>query len=115
MNWGIILAIGSIALFVIILVILLVIATNRDKKIMNEGIEAHSIVCRVEKKWKDGRSYYNAYVKYIGDDNLEHEALLSAKINFPYGRKIKIKYLPPKYDYAVFLSQELEQGEKNEL
>lgn len=84
---------------------------------MNEGIEIDSIVCRVEEKWDidSHKRYYNAYVKYIGDDNLEHEALLNVRNNFPYGRKVKIKYLPTKYDYAIFLSQELEQGEKNEL
>lgn len=85
------------------------------KKIYNEGIEANSVVSKIERNYdtNNHRYYYLAYVKYIGDDNIEHEALLNVKTNFPYGRKIKIKYLPPKYDYVVFVSQELDEGEIN--
>ena len=55
----------------------------------------------------ENTTIYRCYVKYFGDDNLEHEATLNANLNAPIGRKIRIKYMPGKYDYVVFVSQEL--------
>lgn len=113
MNWIIILLI--VLVFISIICTVIYMAIKHEKKIYNEGIEANSVVSKIERNYdtNNHRYYYLAYVKYIGDDNIEHEALLNVKTNFPYGRKIKIKYLPPKYDYAVFVSQELDEGEIN--
>ena len=117
MSTSSILIIGSVLLFIIIFTILWVIASNNEKKILKEGIKVDSTVCRVIEDWdpNDHRRYYRSFVKYIGNDNLEHEALISARCNLPYGRKVKIKYLPPKYDYAIFISQELEGSDNNEI
>lgn len=94
--------------FVIFVVILIKIAMKREKEIYDNGIEVESLVSKVERYLdSDGDTRYRCYVKYRGDDCLEHEGLLNVRTNLPIGRKVQIKYLPNKYDTVVFVSQEL--------
>lgn len=117
-NTPIILMIGFIVGFLILTGILIRYATKKEKQIYEEGIEVDSVVSRIESRMRShhgtGHTYhcyvthtYYCYVTFTGNDGNEHEALLNLRSNLPIGRKVKIKYLPPKYDQAVFISQEL--------
>lgn len=102
-----------IVVFVIVIIAVIVIAINvamkKEKQIYQEGIEVDSVVSRSESYFdRDHDMRYRCFVKYVGDDNLEHEAILNVHTNLPVGRKVKIRFLPGKYDEAVFVSQELE-------
>ena len=116
MNLYIVFLLIALSVLIVVLVVgLTIYAINKEKKIMTEGIEVDSIISRIEEtynEYNDFKRSYRAYVKYVGNDNMEHEALLNVSNNFPYGRKIRIKYLPPEYDFAIFVSQELEECEK---
>lgn len=100
------------AVFIIVFISIIVIAINvalkKEKQIYQEGIEVDSVVNKVEHYYYDHDLRYRCYVKYIGDDNLEHNALLNVRSNLPIGRKVRIKFLPGKYDEAVFVSQEID-------
>lgn len=83
-------------------------AARREKEIYENGYEVDAVVFKVETSYDHDshrRSYY-PYVKYIGDDGHEHEARVNVCTNFPYGRRMRVKYLPSRYDYVVFVSQE---------
>lgn len=109
-NVPVILMIGFAVSFLILAGILIKYALKKEKAIYQNGIETDSVVSRVDYRLTgnrgSGRHYY-CYVTFTGDDGLEHEALLNLASNLPIGRKVRIKYLPPKYDQAVFISQEL--------
>ncbi len=96
--------------FLVLAGILIRIAYKKEKGIYENGIEVDSVVSRVDYRLNGNRGsgrYYYCYVTFTGNDGLEHEALLNVASNLPIGRKVRIKYLPPKYDQAVFISQEL--------
>jgi len=96
-------------LVAIIIITIIVIAVKKEKEIYKNGIETDSYVVKVDqRKDHDHITRYHCYVKYLGDDNMEHEALLNASLDAPIGRKVKIKFLSGKYDYVVFISQEIE-------
>lgn len=106
----------NVTLFITIFVFLLIVsivfityAVKKEKEIYKNGIEADSVVVKVEQhKDNDHITRYHCYVKYLGDDNMEHEALLNVSLDVPIGRKVKIKFLSGKYDHVVFVSQEIE-------
>ena len=109
-NTPVILMIGFTVGFLILTGILIRYATKKEKQIYEKGIEVDSVVSRIESRMRSHHSTghtYHCYVKFTGNDGNEHEALLNLCSNLPIGRKVKIKYLPPKYDQAVFVSQEL--------
>lgn len=111
----IVLIIVSIAI-ILFMIIIINIALKREKEIEVKGIETDAIVSKVEYDVEYQR--YTAYVKYIGDDEKEHEAIINVATNFPYGRKIRIKFLPGKYSYVIFVSQQLDQNcmeDRNEV
>lgn len=97
-------------MFFCLVSVLVKTALKNEKNIYQNGIETDSVVSRVDYRLNgnrgSGRHYY-CYVTFTGNDGLEHEALLNLSSNLPIGRKVKIKYLPPQYDKAVFVSQEL--------
>lgn len=99
-----------IFIFLILIACLIGINLKKEKEINENGIESDSTVCKIEIRYKHNiqRFHYSPYVKYIGDDGNEHEARLNVSSNFPYGKKIRIKYLPGKYDYVIFVSQQIE-------
>ncbi len=98
--WVIIMAIFSI--------IGIIYAIRREKKIYKYGIEVEAVVTSVF-KWKitegtrKGRIEYNTSVEYVGDDNQKHEATLNCNAHFSKGTKLKVKYLPGKYNYVVLI------------
>ena len=102
--------IACMAVFLIIVKILIKTAVDAENKIREEGLFEDAVVHHVDSKLSDNPSghSYNAYVSYIGNDGLEHIGLLNVRSNFPTGRRMKIQYLPGKYDSVVFISQELE-------
>lgn len=81
-------------------------ALLHEKEIQEDGLVADAIVVRCESTLSDGRRRYSPYVRYVAGGE-EHEAALNLRSNLPIGRKLKIKYVPGKWDYVVFVSQEL--------
>ena len=102
-----------LVVFIIIIIAIIAIAINaaikKEKQVYQEGIEVDSVVTRSESYFEtDHDLRYRSFVKYVGDDNLEHEAILNVRTNLPIGRKIIIRFLPGKYDEVVFISQEIQ-------
>lgn len=96
-------------LFAVFFIAIVAIAVKKEKNIYANGIETDSVVVRVEHYFnRDHDSRYRCYVRYIGDDFLDHEGLLNVRTDLPVGRKVRIKYLSGKYDSVVFISQEIE-------
>ena len=93
--------------FMILVGILIGSAVKKERKIHENGIEVDSVVVRNESRLRDGSRRYTSFVKFMGDDGTEHECSLNYSGHMPIGRKVRIKYLPGKYDYVVFVSQEL--------
>lgn len=83
-------------------------ATKRENEVYSDGIEVDSIVSRSGHYIKFGETKYRTFIKYMGDDGIEHEGRLNAATDLPVGRKVRIRYLPGKYDEVVFVSQELD-------
>lgn len=107
MNMTLFLTIFGIVAIMFIFII--VIAIKKEKQIYQNGIETNGVVDKVEQYYdRNHNSRYRCYIKYIGDDNLEHLGLLNVRTNLPYGRKVKIKYVSGKYNEVVFVSQEIE-------
>lgn len=77
--------------------------SKREKNIEINGIEVEATVTKVTK----ARRFYTSYVTYIGDDNNEHEAvIINISKNFPYGKKLRIKFLPGKYKNCIVVLDE---------
>lgn len=106
---GIILTIVSILIvFLTVIITAVMIAGEKEKNIYENGLEVESIVVRCEHYFtSDHDSRYHCYVKYEGNDGLYHEGLLNVRTDLPVGRKIRIRYLPEKYNEVVFVSQKL--------
>lgn len=95
---------------VIVVVVIVAVVLSKEKKIEKYGIEADAVVTKVYARRNSDRLAgfdYFPYVGYIGDDNQKHEARLNCNFNPPIGRKMRVKYLPGKYDYVIFISQEI--------
>lgn len=90
----------------IVIAVLLRSAILRERELQNHGILADAVVVRCESRRSDGHTRYTPYVRYYVDGQ-EHEAVVNVSSNFPVGRKMKIKYIPEKWDYVAFVSQEL--------
>ena len=97
--------------FVSLVAVLIKAATKREQAIYEDGLEVESEVVRVDTKLSDGtashRRHY-CYVQYMGKDGQYHEGLLNLCSDLPVGRKVRIRYLPGRYDEVVFVSQEIE-------
>lgn len=108
-TMSIILLVVFIIVIIAVIAIAISAAIKKEKQIYQEGIEVDSVVSRSESYFnRDHDVRYRSFVKYVGNDNLEHEAILNVRTDLPVGRKVRIKYLPGKYDEAVFVSQEIE-------
>lgn len=81
-------------------------ALRQEKELQENGIVADAVVVRCESRLDDGRRRYSPYVRYVAGGE-EHEAALNLRSNLPIGRKLKIKYVPGKWDYVALVSQEL--------
>ena len=90
----------------IVMTVLLRKALRLERELQENGIVADAVVVRCESRRSDGRIRYSPYVRYVAG-GVEHEAALNLRSNLPIGRKLKIKYLPGKWDYVAFVSQEL--------
>lgn len=94
----------------IIIFILIHINLKQEKNIEEHGIEVDAVVTKVTDNYDPDTSVrtYITFVKFMGDDNNEHEArLINVSKSFPYGRKMKIKFLPGNYKYCLFISQQI--------
>lgn len=83
-------------------------ATKKEDEVYSKGIEVDSTVSRSESYLQYGNHKYRTFVKFIGDDDVEHEGRINVATNLPAGRKVRIRYLPGQYDEVVFVSQELD-------
>lgn len=109
MTTIIITSIFIIIVFLTIVITAIKIAIKKEKNIYMNGIEVDSEVVKCE-HYFDGNhdSRYRCYVKYVGNDGLDYEGLLNVQTTLPIGRKVRVKYLPEKYNEVVFVSQEIE-------
>lgn len=95
--------------FLTIVITAIKIASKKETEIYTNGIEVDSIVVKCEQYYdRDHDSRHRCYVTYVGNDNMEHEGLLNVRTTLPIGRKVRVKYVPGKYDTVVFVSQEIE-------
>lgn len=103
---------GLVAMLVIgiplavVMAVLIRKALLRERELQEDGLVADAVVVRCESHLSDGHRRYSPYVKYVAGGE-EHEAALNLRSNLPIGRKLKIKYVPGKWDYVAFVSQEL--------
>lgn len=98
------------AIFLAIVIPLIIVTLKREKEIYENGLEADGVVSRVESRMariRNGLEYF-PYIRYVGDDGQEHEGLLNVSVQFKIGRKMRIKYLPGRYDEVRFISQEFD-------
>lgn len=97
-----------IIIFLLLSILVIRMAIKKEQNIYENGLEVWGEVSRCEHSLDhDLDSRYHSYIKYIGNDALEHEGLLNVRTNLPIGRKIKVKYIPQKYEEVVFVCQEL--------
>lgn len=87
-------------------------AYDREMNVYNNGIEADSIVIRVEAKGSGTEKRYHSFVKYVDENGEKHEGCLNVRSHFPIGREIRIKYIPGKFENVVFVSQNLDTPRK---
>ena len=82
---------------------------NFEKNMEVNGIETDAVVSKVILSDRDINSKrFDTYVSFTGDDKNMHEGrLINVSFNFPVGRKMRIKYLPGKYDLCILVSQEV--------
>ena len=88
----------------IIIISIILFMLKREKNIEKNGIEVDAVVTKVTDSYdNDSRiRIYTSYVKYIGDDNNEHESkIINISTNYSYGKKLKVKFLPGKYKYCI--------------
>ena len=63
-----------VIVFVFLVLVLIKAASNQEKKIYENGLEADSVVSKVERHLdSDHGTRYNCYVKYTGNDGIERE------------------------------------------
>jgi competence protein ComGC len=89
-----------IAAFIIMVVLTVKRAKKKTDEIEKKGYKTDATVVRSNRE-------EGTYVEYRGDDGVSHTALLSIGGTIPVGRRVIVKYRPPKYDYVIFVSQEL--------
>lgn len=97
------------AVIIIVAIIAYKAAVRQNAEIQQNGICVDSVVVSNE-RYKD---YYRTVVRFTGDDNQEHDCVLSYRGGMPVGRKVKIQYIPGKYDNVLFVSQEIGTEEQN--
>lgn len=107
---------GPIIAFAVLAVVIIIVAiiackaaVRKNAEIQQNGICVDSVVVSNE-RYKD---YYRTIVRFTGDDSQEHECALSYRGGMPVGRKVKIQYIPGKYDNVLFVSQEIGTEEQN--
>lgn len=97
-----------VILMAIICIIQMIVGINRVIRTRKHGIETEAVVTdvsyrKITEGSRKGRRDYFTTVEYIGNDNKKHEATLQCNAHFSKGTRLKILYLPGKYNY-VFLS-----------
>lgn len=97
--------------FAIILGILIGKAVKKEQNIHENGIETDGIVVDCKSYLANGKTVsvtrHTTIVEFTGNDGKRHQCKLNYSGKMPVGRKMRIKYLPGKYDYIVFVSQEI--------
>lgn len=92
-------------IFLIVIGIICKHQIDETNKILAEGTETEAVVSKTDHTNTQNGRHYSSYAKFIGDDKIEYETLLSVGGELRIGEKIKIKYLPGKYDYAMFVQR----------
>ena len=84
---------------------LFIYSRNVYKKISTQGVETEGTVSRIDENYDEdtGNTTYYYYVKYLDENNNEHEALIHNPKNLKAGDRIRIKYLPGNGRYAQFI------------
>mgnify|MGYP004557736477 CR=1 FL=1 len=83
-----------------------------EQNIEQNGIEVDAVVTRVIDTYDRDIHLrrYKTFVKFVGDDNKEHEGrLINVSMSFPYGRKMRVRFLPGEYDCCLFMSQQIDE------
>lgn len=100
----IVFAVMFLALFLWIVRLIL-----RVKKTDREGMETDAVVCRVEfdRDEENGDSYV-CYASYRDENGVERESFFGRFLEKRYeeGQRIRIKFLPGKYDLVRLVRQE---------
>ena len=94
----------AIIIFFIVLIVVFVNAFIKSRKIKNEGIETDGIISRIDEDVNnDGTWISKEYISYIDENGKQREAIfaLQAFKNHKVNDKIRIKYLPGKYEEVV--------------
>ncbi len=77
------------------------------KKIEKEGIKTMATVIRCESdhrvEHRITTGAYIIYVKFIGDDNKEHETCCRNTKHISVGTRVEIKFLPKKYKHIILI------------
>lgn len=83
--------------------------TQHEENVRLYGIETEAVVLRNYSKAIEGNKEAKhkmiayTYVNYVDTDGNTHEATLNISTNFLPGDKVKIKYLPANYEYAMLV------------
>ncbi len=97
---------GGVALVIIAVVIYTVI---RNNKIRKNGVEADAVVSRIEEEWttsSEGGADFSEiyYVTYVNQEGKSVEARLeNAPGRTREGDRVRIKYLPEKPHFAIWV------------
>ena len=85
-----------------------------SKKVKENGIETEAVVTRIEERIWSGMHgdvitrdsvTYDYYITYTNRDGQSVEAMLTnfGNLSFQEGDRMRIKYLPDRQDYPVFV------------
>ena len=83
-------------------------AKKKEDEIYTQGIEAQAVVSSNEMYYRNGNRRCNCFVEFTGDDGMRHKGRLNLSTDLPIGRRVRIRYLPGKYENVVFMAQELD-------
>ena len=85
-----------------------------SRKVKKEGIETDAVVSRIElhesgnttEAWEHSNVSEEYYITYTDQDGQSVEAMLidHGSRTFQIGDRVRIKYLPDRKDYPIFIS-----------
>lgn len=101
-------------IFGVLAVAIITVAIIAARKAMNElndirqnGICVDSVVCSCEEYTRDHKTRYRTKVRFTGPNGETEERELDYVGGMPVGRKVRIQYIPGKYQRVVFISQQI--------
>lgn len=95
-----------IVVFVASIVAIVVFTARRNKAIKENGIETNAVVSSIEEDADPDSNSYTYYVTYRTLDGQTVEARVNRlPDNINVGEEVRIKYLPEKPKYVLFISE----------